>query len=71
MGLLVEARKAKGLTQRDLAAISGRTQQYIGKYEKCDREIGVFELMELASFLGADGFDLARQAAQIVNEITG
>lgn len=63
MELLVEARRAKGLTQRDLAPISGRTQQHIGKYEKCDREIGVFEIMDMAAHLGTDGFDLAKQAA--------
>ena len=68
MGLLVQARKAKGLTQRDLATISGRTQQYIGKYEKCDREIGIFEVMDMAAHLNVDGFDLARHAARDADE---
>ena len=63
IGLLVAARKAKGLTQRDLAAISGRAQQYIGRYEKCDREIGIFEIMDMAAYLDADGFALAKRAA--------
>ena len=61
--LLVAARKAKGLTQRELAALSGRTQQYIGRYETCDREIGIFAILDMAAFLEADGFDLAREAA--------
>lgn len=65
--LLVAARKAKGLTQRDLAALSGRTQQHIGRYETCDREIGVFEIVDMAGFLGVDGLDLARRAAKAVD----
>ena len=60
--LLVAARKSKGLTQRELAALSGRTQQYIGRYEKCDREIGIFAILDMAAVLEVDGFDLARQA---------
>lgn len=62
--LLVAARKAKGLTQRDLAALSGQTQQHIGRYEKCDREIGIFAILDMAGYLDVDGFDLARQAAR-------
>ncbi len=61
--LLVAARKSKGLTQRELAALSGRTQQYIGRYETCDREIGIFAILDMAAFLDVDGFDLAREAA--------
>ena len=61
--LLVAARKAKGLTQRDLAGLSGQTQQYIGRYEKCDREIGIFAILDIARVLEVDGFDLARAAA--------
>ena len=61
--LLVAARKAKGMTQRELAAMAGRTQQYIGRYETCDREIGIFAILDMAAFLDVDGFDLAREAA--------
>ena len=61
--LLVAARKAKGLTQRELAALSGQTQQYVGRYETCDREIGIFAIMDIAAFLEVDGFELARDAA--------
>lgn len=60
--LLVAARKAKRLTQRDLAALSGETQQYIGRYEKCDREIGIFAMLDMARYLDVDGFDLVREA---------
>ena len=63
--LLVAARKAKGLTQRELAARSGQTQQYIGRYETCDREIGIFAILDIAAFLDVDGFDLAREAATL------
>lgn len=63
--LLVAARKAKGLTQRDLAALSGRSQQYIGRYETCDREIGIFEVLDMAAYLDVDGFDLARLAVSV------
>lgn len=63
--LLVAARKSNGLTQRELAALSGRTQQYIGRYETCDREIGIFAILDMAAFLDIDGFDLARQAATL------
>lgn len=63
--MLVAARKAKGLTQRELAALSGQTQQYIGRYETCDREIGIFAILDMAAFLEVDGFDLAREAATL------
>lgn len=48
LSLLVEARKAKGLTQADLAAALGKPQSFVAKYENGERRIDVIELMDIA-----------------------
>ncbi len=52
--LLVEGRKAAGLTQQDLAARLGRPQSFVSKYERGERRLDVVEFLEVADALGID-----------------
>jgi transcriptional regulator with XRE-family HTH domain len=44
-GLLLESRKAAGLTQNQLGALVGRTQTYVAKVERCSRRIDPIEMV--------------------------
>lgn len=48
---LRSARKAKGLTQKELSAISGVPYTSIGSYERDDVAPGIFNLIDLAEVL--------------------
>lgn len=51
--ILIDARDATGLTQRELGERLGRTQSFVSSYER-GRGIEVVELIELAEALGLD-----------------
>jgi transcriptional regulator with XRE-family HTH domain len=53
-------RQKKGLTQEQLAEISGFSQQYISGLEQGQRNPTVVTLYELASALGVSHLDLVR-----------
>ena len=53
-------RQQKGLTQEQLAEISGFSQQYISGLEQGRRNPTVVTLYELASVLGVSHLDLVR-----------
>ena len=59
--LLVEARKAAKMTQRDLSERLGRPQSYVSKYERGERRLDVIEFMEIARYIQADPYGLLRQ----------
>lgn len=61
--VLVEARKAAGLTQGDLAGKLGRTQTFVSNYERGERKIGVVELILIARVLGVEAQELLGQIA--------
>lgn len=48
---LREQRKAKGLTMRDMAAISGLPHSYFGKIEQGIRGLDILEFIELCKWL--------------------
>ena len=52
--LLVEARKAAGLTQVELAAQLQRPQSYVSKVERGERRLDVIEFLEVARALQLD-----------------
>ncbi|WP_062785577.1 helix-turn-helix domain-containing protein [Novosphingobium capsulatum] len=56
--LLVEARKAKGLTQADLADALGKPQSFVAKYENGERRIDVVEFVDITAVLGIATSDL-------------
>ena len=49
--VLVEARKAAGLSQRDLAERLGKPRSYVSKIETKERRVDVLEFIELAEAL--------------------
>ena len=49
---LIEARKAAGLTQHDLATRLGRLQTFVSKYERGERRLDVVEFVQVARALG-------------------
>jgi transcriptional regulator with XRE-family HTH domain len=57
-------RQKKGLTQEQLAEVSGFSQQYISGLERGRRNPTVVTVYELASALGANYMDLMRQPLQ-------
>ncbi|MFG1403814.1 MULTISPECIES: helix-turn-helix domain-containing protein [unclassified Xanthobacter] len=56
--LLVEARKAKGLTQAELADALGKPQSFVAKYENGERRIDVVEFVDITAVLGIAANDL-------------
>lgn len=59
--LLIEARKAAGLTQIQLAAKLSRPQSYVSKYERGERRLDVVEFLEVARALGIDACKLLKK----------
>ena len=58
IGVLVAAREAAGLSQRDLAVRLKRPRSLIGRIESGERRVDVIEFIEIARALGADPKDL-------------
>ena len=56
--LLVEARKAKGLTQAELAETLNKPQSFVAKYENGERRIDVVEFVDITAALGVSAADL-------------
>jgi transcriptional regulator with XRE-family HTH domain len=52
--LLVERRKAAGLTQTVLAARLGKPPSYVAKYELGERRLDVLEYLDIAAAIGFD-----------------
>lgn len=51
---LVSLRKAKGLTQAQLADKLGRPQSFVAKYEGAERRLDVLEFLDVTAALDAD-----------------
>jgi transcriptional regulator with XRE-family HTH domain len=51
---LIALRKAKGLTQTQVAERLGRPQSFVAKYEGGERRLDVIEFLDVADALGAD-----------------
>ncbi len=56
--LLVDARKAKGLTQAELADALGKPQSFVAKYERGERRLDVVEFVDVTSVLSVSAGDL-------------
>jgi transcriptional regulator with XRE-family HTH domain len=54
IALLVSAREAAGLTQRDLAARLRRPRSFVGRIEAGERRVDVIEFIEIARVIGVD-----------------
>lgn len=62
--LLMQRRKAAGLTQADVADRLGRPQSFVAKYEGGERRLDVIELLEVAEAIGFDAADLVREISR-------
>lgn len=51
---LTEARRAKGLTQAEVASALGRKQPFIANIERGERRVDLVELIDLATILDLD-----------------
>ena len=65
---LIDARKASGITQRDLAAKVGKPPSFVGKVEAIERNLSILEFMAWTQAMGVDGCDLLRK---IMRELPG
>lgn len=52
--LIVEARKAAGLTQVTLARKLARPQSFVSKYERGERRLDVIEFLDVAQAIDID-----------------
>jgi len=53
-GLLIRTRKARKLTQWDVAQKLGRPQSFVSKYESGERLLDVIEFIDVARAMGVD-----------------
>jgi len=51
---LITGRKAKGLTQSQLAERLGKPQSFVSKYERGERRLDLIEFLEVAKTIGLD-----------------
>jgi transcriptional regulator with XRE-family HTH domain len=58
--LMVKARKAGGLTQRELADRIHKPQSFVAKYEGGERRIDVVEFLVICQAIGADSAKLLK-----------
>lgn len=54
IGALVEARRSRGMTQRDLAAALGKPPSFVGKVEAIERNLSILEFVAWATAVGAE-----------------
>jgi len=64
--VLVEARKAAGLTQREVASRIGRPYTVIANIERGERQIDVVEFIAIARALGAGELELMARIANAI-----
>ncbi|GLS35462.1 transcriptional regulator [Mesorhizobium tianshanense] len=55
---LVSLRKAKGLTQAQVADKLGRPQSFVAKYEGGERRLDVIEFLDVTAVLDADACEI-------------
>ena len=54
LATLVDLRKAKGLSQADLASLLGKPASFVGKYELGERRLDVVETFVILKALGEE-----------------
>lgn len=63
--LIVDERKASGLSQADLAKAIGRYQSVVAAIESGGRRVDVVEFLNLAEAIGFDPYEVLRAVATI------
>ena len=71
IGSLIAARKAAGLTQRDVAAKIGKPPSFVGKIESIERNLSALELIEWATAVGVRPGDVLNAVADADARRTG
>ena len=66
VALLIDKRKAAGLTQDDLAKAMGEHQSFVARLESGQRRIDVIEYVTLAQVIG---FDPTEALKQLISEV--
>lgn len=66
---LVQARKAAGKTQMEVASRLGRPQSFVSKYERGERRLDVVELIEVTGVLGADPVAFVRDLVRSMGPV--
>lgn len=66
IGLLLEARKNSGFTQKELADILGKPQSFVSKYERRERRLDFVEFVYIAQVLDADAHLILEQVRNIL-----
>ena len=64
--LMIGARKAAGLTQRDLADRLRKPQSFVAKYEGGERRIDVVEFLTICQAIGADSANILKAVRKAV-----
>lgn len=59
--LLIEARKAAGLSQADLAERLGKPQSFVSKFERGERRLDVVEFRQVATAIGIEPLRFLRK----------
>ena len=59
--LLLEARNAVGMTQKELAAQLGRPQSFVSKTENGERRLDVIEFLDVCRALGVDSYGMLKR----------
>jgi transcriptional regulator with XRE-family HTH domain len=59
--VLIEARKATGMSQTDLAAALQRTQTFVSNYERGERRLGLVDFVMIARTLGMEPTELFKR----------
>jgi transcriptional regulator with XRE-family HTH domain len=67
--LLVERRKASGLSQQAVADAMGWPQSFIAKIEKRERRLDIVEFVKLAAAVGFDPARIVRELQKLMIEL--
>ena len=62
--LLIQARKAAGMTQTELAQKLSRPQSFVSKFERGERRLDVIEFLDIARALGFDPIPFLRKISK-------
>lgn len=65
--LLIEARKAAGISQADLAARLARPQSFVSKYERGERRLDLVEFLDVTRVLGVDPAGIIKRLDESAN----
>lgn len=66
--MLIDARKAAGLSQTELAERLGRVQTFVSKYERGERRLDLVEFIDVTTALKLDAVKVIRKLQAMDDE---